>query len=223
MLPPTIQPDPAPAIRRIAAALSPMPPVSRAFDELRFGPARTLNLRSSLPSGEEAARRAEAWLRERQMAKAGEVLIITGRGAGSEDGVPVVRGAVLALLTRLKRLGVVAEWAEHNAGSFAVRPAPVRALFEAPRRSRANVQPRDPDPATLRGLDPDTRVALRQLARRSLEVLGVRNADDRFVTDEMVRQFTLLSQAIPAGANREKRLIEAINTVHAEYDEADVH
>src|ERR1039458_10771301 len=66
----------------------------RAFDEARFGPARTLDLRASMPTAAEAVRRAEPWLRERQMARAGDVLVITGRGKGSPGGVAVMREAL---------------------------------------------------------------------------------------------------------------------------------
>src|SRR5258705_116075 len=41
--------------------------LQRAFDEARFGAARTLNLRESLPTGAEAARRVESWLRQHQV------------------------------------------------------------------------------------------------------------------------------------------------------------
>src|SRR3989304_6999857 len=104
---------------------------------LRFGRENTLDLRSSLPTGAEAAHRAELFLRERQVASAPEVLVITGRGNQSADGVPVVRPAVAAVLARLRRQGVVAGWQEHTPGSFVVTPAPITALLEAPRRRRA--------------------------------------------------------------------------------------
>ena len=48
--------------------------LKQALDEARFGSDRTLNLRASLPTAQEAVRRAEAWLRERQVAGATEVL-----------------------------------------------------------------------------------------------------------------------------------------------------
>src|ERR1035437_9658131 len=88
----------------------------RAFDEARFGAARTLDLRTSMPTGAEAVRRAEPWLRERQMARAGGVLVITGRGRASPGGIAVVREAIRKLLGTLKRKGVVAAVAEHTPG-----------------------------------------------------------------------------------------------------------
>lgn len=169
-----------------------------AFDEARFGPARTLDLRAHLPTVAEALRRTEPWLRERQVAKAGDVLIITGRGRGSPDGVGAIRTAMGPLLARLKRTGVVERIVEHNAGAFAVTLAPMRALFEVGPRSRGP-QPA-PRPRTaaaeLGGLDESTRTELRLLAQYSLDELGVQS-DDRLVDDEMLRQFSILAQSIP--------------------------
>jgi hypothetical protein len=179
----------------------------RAFDEARFGPARTLDVRAALPTGAEAVRRAEAWLRERQMANAGDVLIVTGRGKGSPGGVAVVREAVLRLLGTLKRKGVVASVVEHTAGSFVVTLAPVQALFEAAPRTRHPSRPeRLPDPAALTGLRDDTRAALRRLAVRAVETLGA-PPTETFVRDEMSRQFAILSASIaPGEPDREARL-----------------
>ena len=63
----------------------------QAFDEVRFGGQRTLNLRDTLPTAAAATARTEAWLRQQQVDSAGEVLIVTGRGNQSEGGVPVLR------------------------------------------------------------------------------------------------------------------------------------
>src|SRR5689334_12617868 len=138
--------------------------LKQAFDEARFGPQRTLNLRETLPTAEQAAKRAELWLRQLQMARAGEVLIITGRGRGSEGGVSVVREAINALLHVLRRRGVVREFREHTAGSFVVTLAPISELWEAPRRRRDRGQPEAPAPPSLKGLDEETRLLLRNLA-----------------------------------------------------------
>jgi len=181
--------------------------LGRAFDEAQFGFARTLDLRTSMPTGDEAARRAELWLRERQVANAGDVLVITGRGNGSPGGVPVVRETVLRLMTTLKRKGVVSSVAEHTAGSFVVTLASMRALFEAPARSRRS-QPAAPvaDPAELAALDAATRGALRRLAECSLEALGAPRTD-AFVRDEMRRQFSILSAAMsPEETDRDRQL-----------------
>ena len=63
----------------------------QAFDEVRFGADRTLNLRESLPSAAEATTRAEAWLRQQQVQQSGEVLVITGRGARNASSHGSVR------------------------------------------------------------------------------------------------------------------------------------
>ena len=94
--------------------------LQQAFDEVRFGATRTLNLRASLPTGAEAARRVDVWLRQHQMQQSGELLIITGRGNNSEDGISVVREATLRVFHELHRKGVVQEFVEHTAGSFVV-------------------------------------------------------------------------------------------------------
>jgi hypothetical protein len=192
----------------------------RAFDEARFGPARTLDLRTSMPTGAEAARRAEPWLRERQMARAGDVLVITGRGKGSPGGVAVVRDAIVKLFRTLKRKGVVASVAEHTAGSFVVSLAPVRALFETVPRSRSNdSQVKPGDPKELRALDAPTRASLRALAERSLEVLGAPRTD-ALVTDEMARQFAILSSAVAHDeTDREGRLQFLIDAARDAFDD----
>lgn len=41
--------------------------LQHAFDEVRFGAARTLNLRESLPTARDAASRLESWLRQQQV------------------------------------------------------------------------------------------------------------------------------------------------------------
>src|SRR3954463_16298455 len=92
----------------------------QAFDEVRFGAPRTLNLRETLPTAAAATTRTEAWLRQQQIDRADEVLIITGRGNRSYAGVSVVREAVIRLLHTLKRRGVVKGHDEHSPGSFVV-------------------------------------------------------------------------------------------------------
>ena len=109
----------------------------QAFDAARFGADRTLNLRATLPTADEAARRAEIWLRQKQVERAPEVLVVTGRGNNSEAGFSVVREAVIRTLHDLRRRNVVKEWEEHTAGSFVVRPASMTSLVEAPRREKA--------------------------------------------------------------------------------------
>lgn len=194
--------------------------MAAAFDALRFGRENTLDLRSGLPSGADAAHRAALFLRQRQVDGAHEVLVITGRGNQSTDGLPVVRPAVAAVLARLRRQGVVTGWEEHTPGSFAVTPAPITALLEAPRRRRDPVEPAVADPAGLASLDPETRRTLRALAIRSLQALGA-PALESFVHDEMQRQFSVLGASLPDGPNREAQLRVAAETALDELDGAE--
>ena len=195
--------------------------LAQAFDLARFGSERTLNLRATLPTAAEATRRAELWLRERQMAKAGEVLVITGRGAGSEGGVSVVREAVLRLFTQLRKTGVIRDAQEHTAGSFVVTLAPVTALFEAPKRTRRESGPIPVivEPGALRGLETETLLLLRQLADRALDALGVQARPASMIEDEMLRQFAALGGGVPEGAGREERLRAAMRVALDEFDE----
>jgi hypothetical protein len=132
----------------------------------------------------------------------------------------VVREAVRKLLGTLKRKGVVAAVAEHTPGSWAVTLAPVRALFEAVPRSRSNaVRVKPCDPQELRGLDEPTRAALRSLAVRSLEVLGVPRTGG-FVHHEMTRQFAILASAVaPDETDRERRMRLLIEAARTAYDD----
>lgn len=189
----------------------------RALDEASFGPARTLNLRVSLPTAAEARARAESWLRERQMSQQGDVLVITGRGKSSDGGVAVVKPAVERLLFSLKRRGVVADWREHNEGSFVVSLAPVKALFEAPRRNRQPVDPA-PLPGALSGLEPATLDLLRAVAVRSLAELGMPAPTPRFVKDEMLTIFSKISAAVGASSDREEALRVALRHALADLE-----
>src|SRR5437763_475330 len=103
-------------------------PLWKAFDEATFGSKNTLNLRESLPTPADARFRTESWLRERQVSKAGDVLVITGRGNNSPGGISPVRETVAALLPQLRRRGVVSDWREHSPGSFVVKLAPINSL-----------------------------------------------------------------------------------------------
>lgn len=200
----------------MTAAFSPMPSgrrgpgggdrnrtnLLRAFDEAQFGPARTLNLRESLPTVEVAIRRAEGWLREKQVRGDREVLVITGKGNNSFGGRSPVREGVVASFPLLKRKGVVAQWREHSPGSFEVVLAPLSALFDAPQRKR--------DPAkkksvahgpVLAGLDQAALERLRYLAMLSLEQLGVTDIE-ALVESEMVSKFShLAASGVDDGAD----------------------
>lgn len=161
--------------------------IQKAFDEIRFGPARTLNLRETLPTGDEARARADNWIRAKQVERAGELLVITGRGKGSEGGVAVVRKAVLALFPSLRRRNVITKWEEHTAGSFVVTLAPMSAMFEAPNRRREPAVA-IPIPESLSALAPDTLKLLRELAVASLMMLGAKDSE-RFIESEMTTKF----------------------------------
>lgn len=194
-------------------------PVWKAFDEAQFGAKNSLNLRDSLPSAADAAYRTEAWLRERQVTGTKEVLIITGRGNRSPDGISVVRKAVLNLLPTLHRRGVVSEWREHSPGSLVVRLEPIAALLNAPRRKRdRHAATASSGPQALSALDNATLKLLRALAIRSLDSLGVRDPEN-FIEAEMLEKFNSFAASIPPGEGSEARLQKAIATALEQLDE----
>jgi hypothetical protein len=195
--------------------------VLNALDEARFGSQRTLNLRESLPTAADAMARTEAWLRERQVAISGEVLVVTGRGKGSPGGVGVVRDAIRKLLGSLRRRGVVTDFVDHTQGSFVVTLAPVSTLLEAPRRNRERATPTAAPRivSSLGALDGATQTLLRELAERALSALGTA-VPDHFVDAEMMRQFNLLAAAIDPGPGGEERLRQAIARAIDEIDNA---
>ncbi|MBA3558748.1 MAG: hypothetical protein H0W30_09130 [Gemmatimonadaceae bacterium] len=190
---------------------SPVDAFHRALDEVRFGAARTLNLRVGLPTTIDARTRANAWLRQQQASNAGEVLLITGRGRGSIDGIAAVRAEIVKLLSSLQRQGVVDGVHEHTAGSFVVQMAPFRATHAARLRKSAKLPPPPADAASLRGLGEETRVLLRQLAARALSDLGVRDPAP-FMEGEMLNQFALAAARAGEGAGREVRLHDEISS-----------
>lgn len=191
--------------------------IRRALDEVRFGRDRILDLHAHHPAADEAADRADRWLRQRQVQRAGDVLVITGRGAHSTDGVSVVRQVVLRRLQALKRIGVVAAITEHNAGSFLVTLASVRSLIEAPKRRRGPAPARRADPPSLAELSSDTRESLRALAHRALEALGVQDPTVEYVEDEMLHQFGRLA-ASTAARGDEAHLRAAIARALEEFE-----
>lgn len=193
--------------------------IQKAFDEIRFGPSRTLNLRESLPTGDQARARAESWIRTKQVERAGELLVITGRGKGSNDGVAVVRKAILALFPSLRRRNVITKWEEHTAGSFVVTLAPVSAMFEAPGRRREKNVPA-PIPESLSALSPETLKLLRDLASASLMMLGV-HGSDQFIESEMTSKFSKLTAAIADAEDPEVELRAAIRHALDELDETE--
>jgi hypothetical protein len=192
--------------------------LQRAFDEVRFGATRTLNLRESLPSGAEAARRVEAWLRQHQMQQSPELLVITGRGNNSEAGIAVVREVTIRVFHELRRKGVVEAFVEHTPGSFVVTLAPVKAMFDAAKQRREQeAVPAPVTPPTLAALDDVTRHELRILAERSLDALGIRERGS-FVESEMLRLFGALAPSVGDGPERETRLRAVIRRAMSELD-----
>lgn len=186
------------------------PALNRAFDEVRFGGSRTLNLRALQPTAMQASSMAEQWLRAKQMEGADEGLIVTGRGNQSIDGYSPVRESIVKLLPSLRRRNVIASFAEHTPGSFVVTFAPVRALFEAPKRRREVTPPvAAAAPAALSALDPETHLIMRELAAAMLASLGVLAPTRAMVEDEMCRQFAQLSAGLPSNDDREAVLQQA--------------
>ncbi|MDZ7631871.1 MAG: Smr/MutS family protein [Gemmatimonadaceae bacterium] len=182
-------------------------PIERAFDELRFGAARTLNLRDGLPTVAQAEARVESWLRRQQAEGGGEVLVITGRGLGSLDGVGRVREAVLRRCTALKRLNVVVEVREHGPGAVVVTVAPLRALVDAPRLRTGRKDPTPvADPAELAALPAEIRALLRALADITIQRLGVRDPSDAMIADEMLAQFGALAPSVVMAPDRVRAL-----------------
>lgn len=182
---------------------APVIPIERAFDELRFGAARTLNLRDGLPTVSQAETRVESWLRRQQAEGGGEVLVITGRGLGSLDGVGKVREAVLRRCTQLKRLNVVVDVREHGPGAVVVTVAPLRALVDAPRLRTGRKDPTPvADPGELAALPADIRALLRALADTTIQRLGVRDPSDVMIADEMRAQFSALAPSVVTAPDR---------------------
>lgn len=193
----------------------------QSFDEANFGPDRTLNLRESLPSVVEARARTESWLRMKQVMKAGEVLVITGRGNQSPNGIGVVREAIMALMPSLRRRGIVSSWREQTPGSIVVTLAPVTTLLGAPKRNREKEYDSGEaviaTPESLAALEPETLKQLRRLAVLAIQSLGVDNPAP-FVEDEMQRMFATLTITLPVSTDREGTLQRAIKSAIEELE-----
>lgn len=192
-----------------------------SLERIRFGPLRTLNVRARMLTGSESAARVEAWLRSKQVELAGEVLVITGRGAGSLGGIPVIKEATRRVLNRLRRLGVIQSFGEDTPGSFIVTLAPLRSLLEAPPRRRTPAPVSTAKGPGIQGLKPETRERLRYLALRAIEGLGVKAVSDGLVAEEMVRQFTMIARTAPSGVDADKWVDGAITRALREYTESD--
>lgn len=193
------------------------PTLDRAFDELRFGHERVLNLRVLQPTALQATEFCERWLRSGQVQGMQEALIITGRGNNSVDGFSPVRHAIARLLPSLRRRNVIAGYQEHTPGSFVVTFAAVSQLFEVPRRRRE--KPAAPArPSGLAGLEEETATRLQELAVMSLGGLGVLSPTRAQLEDEMLRHFAAIVSALPDDSDREARLQQALLRAQEEYE-----
>jgi hypothetical protein len=90
-------------------------------------------------------------------------------------------------------------------------------LHATKRRSEQDAAPPLPAPPTLAALDEETRQALRVLAERSLDALGIRERGP-FVESEMVRLFGILAPSVGNGPEREAQLRAAIQRAMSEFD-----
>lgn len=183
------------------------PGLFRALDSVRFGDANILNLRESLPTASEAARRAEQWLRQKQVEGAKEVLVVTGRGNNSDGGVSPVREAVIRTVSSLRRRNVIDRYEEHTPGSFSIQLASIIAMVEAPRRKRE--QSGSTKRRSVLVLSQANGRLLRDLAERSLDALGVKQAAG-FIETEMERQLRAILSAIGDAPDKEDKLRVAL-------------
>jgi len=192
-----------------------------SLERVLFGPLRTLNVRASRLTGQESAARVESWLRSKQVELTGEVLVITGRGAGSLDGIPVVKEATQRVLDRLRRLGVITSYGEDTPGSFIATLAPLRSLLEAPARRKTPAPASSRRTPSILGIKPETRERLRYLATRAIEALGVKAASEAQLASEMARQFSVIARTAPSGVDADKWIDGAITRALNEYIDAD--
>jgi hypothetical protein len=190
-----------------------------SIERARFGPLRTLNVRVSLLSGEESARRVESWLRSKQVELSGDVLIITGRGAGSIGGIPVIKESTQRTLSRLRRAGVIQAFGEDTAGSFVVQLAPLRALLEAPLRRKGSRPSVPKKTVSIQGLKSETRDQLRYLAGRAIDALDVKGPTEDQILREMERHFSIFARTAPMGVDTDRWLTAAISRALTEYSE----
>lgn len=157
-----------------------------------------------------------------QVMRSESVLVITGRGNQSVDGIGVIKETITGLLHSLRRRGVVKSWVDHNPGSVVVTLAPVSTLLGTPKRNRVEESNDQQQPVafppSLAGLHPKTFSLLRQLAVRTIESLGV-SKTELFVKDEMEKTFATLSKTLPPGRDREATLRHALLSALADLDE----
>jgi hypothetical protein len=181
--------------------------LARAFDSVRFGDRNILNLRESLPTPADAVARLEQWLRQKQVEATEEVLVVTGRGNNSPDGVSPVREAVVRAIATLRRRNVIERYEEHTPGSFSIRLAPVRAMLDAPHRKKEK-EKKGADAATPQ-ISPANRKLLRDLSERTLEALGIKETD-AFLEAEMQRHLRNILKGVPAGPDQDGKLRAAL-------------
>lgn len=161
-------------------------------------------------------------MRSKQVELTGEVLVITGRGAGSVGGVPVIKNATTRVLSKLRRNGVISAYGEDTSGSFVVELAPLRSLLEAPTRRRSpNAPPVRRRAPSIQGISPETRERLHYLAARALEALGVKQASEDQITREMIRQFSVIAGAWSGGTDTNVWIDAAIRKAIRDYAESD--
>jgi hypothetical protein len=151
----------------------------------------------------------------------GDVIVITGRGAGSIDGIPVIKDATQLVLNRLRRLGVIESYGEDTPGSFVVSLAPLRSLLEAPARRRNPTTTEVRRTPSIHGLKPATRDRLRYLASRAIDALGVKDPSESVVEGEMARQFSMIVRTAPTGVDADKWVDGAVAKALREYAESD--
>jgi hypothetical protein len=128
-----------------------------------------------------------------------------------------VREAIVKLLPSLRQRNVITGYAEHTPGSFVVTFAPMRALFETPKRRRERVIAK-PVPPSLAALNEETVRQLRDVAEISLAVLGIQSPTALQLEDEMQRQFSVLSAALPDDGDREALLQQALRRAAEAYE-----
>src|SRR5437763_1839026 len=89
----------------------------QAFDEVRFGDRRTLNLRDSLPTAQVAMERAESWLRQQQVDRA-------------EEGLGVKHTAMFLQGEMLKQFGAIAATVGNEPGREGRLRTAIRAALD---------------------------------------------------------------------------------------------
>jgi hypothetical protein len=70
-------------------------------------------------------------------------------------------------------------------------------------------------------LQPQTVAALRRVAARAIESLGVREPSEAMIEAEMQRQFSVLTRRIPRADFSERAFLAALIRAAEEYDDVD--